>query len=340
MTLPSTRIAHPSEAPAIRWGILAPGGIATAIATTMRANTRQDIVAVGSRSTDRAAEFAARFEIPRSYGSYEQLVADDAVDAILVASPHSHHAEQAMLAIEAGKHVMVQKPFTPTSAEARRIIDAARAADVTVMEAMWARCLPHLDVLRQLLADGVLGEIESVIADLGMHFAYEPEHRLFNPELAGGAMLDLGVYTVQFASFVLGTPGRVRALGTRVGTGVDRQVSMLLDRHPDHPQAHGLLNTTLAAQTPSTASISGSAGAVHLDTIFYMPNRVRWIPRNGEPELSPVPELVGREGLAYQFAHFADLVSEGRRESDLMPLDETLSVIETMERVLQAAFDD
>lgn len=338
MSLPVSRISHPSEAPAIRWGILAPGWIANNFTEALRKNTRQEIVAVGSRSAERAAEFASKFGIPRSYDSYEELVADDDIDVIYVASPHSHHAEQALLAIEAGKHVLVEKAFTPTAAEARRVVEAARAAGVTLMEAMWARFLPHFDIIRQLLADGAFGEVEILHADHGQWFASDPQHRLFNPGLAGGAMLDLGVYPVSFSSFALGTPGHVQAAGTSAMTGVDRQISMVFDQFEAHPNAHALLNATLAARTPTTATISGSEATIKVPGGFYGPQSIQWLPREGEPESSPAPEIQGTGGLAYQAAHFAQLVIDGRRESDLLPLAETISIVETMEQALAAAF--
>ena len=337
MTLPASRIPHPSTAPSIRWGILAPGGIAHGFADALRKHTRQEIVAVGSRSAERAAAFADKFGIGTSHGSYEALASDPDVDAIYVASPHSHHAEQALLAIAAGKHVLVEKAFTPTAAEARKVVDAARAADVTLMEAMWSRFLPHYDVIRQLLADGALGDVESLVADHGQWFAFDPEFRLFNPDLAGGAMLDLGVYPVSFSSFVLGTPGRILAAGTPAETGVDRQVSMVFDGYTAHPHAQALVNTTLASRTPTTASISGSEGRIEVPGPFYVPQSALLVPREGEAVASPEPEIRGHEGLAYQAAHFAELVTEGRRESPLCPLEETITIVETMETALQTA---
>ncbi|MCC2594674.1 Gfo/Idh/MocA family oxidoreductase [Tessaracoccus sp. OS52] len=335
MSLPLPRTPHPSEAPSIRWGILAPGGIAHAFADALRKHTSQEIVAVGSRSADRAAAFAKEFGAERSYGSYEELVADDDVDAVYVASPHSHHAEQALLAIAAGKHVLVEKAFTPTADEARRVVSAAREADVTLMEAMWSRFLPHYDIVRQLLADGAFGELEVLTADHGQYFPFDPHHRLYDPALAGGAMLDLGVYPVSFASFVLGTPGGIRAVGTRAQTGVDRQVSMVFDGYADHPSAHAVLNTTLHARTPTRGAISGSDGTVELPGGFYGPQAVRWAPRDGEPEVAAEPSIRGHEGLAYQAAHFATLVTSGARESELLPLDETVAIVETMQEALR-----
>lgn len=337
MNLPASRIAHPSTAPAIRWGILAPGGIADSFADALRKHTRQDIVAVGSRSAERAAAFAGKFGIGTSHGSYEELVANPDVDAVYVASPHSHHAEQALLAIEAGKHVLVEKAFTPTADAATRVVEAARSAGVTLMEAMWSRFLPHYDVIRQLLADGALGDVEALVADHGQWFAFDPEFRLYNPDLAGGAMLDLGVYPVSFASFVLGSPTRILASGTAAETGVDRQVSLVLDGYAAHPGAHALVNTTLASRTPTTASISGSDARIEVPGPFYVPQSVLFTPRQGEPVASPEPAIRGHEGLAYQAAHFAELVAQDRRESPLLPLEETISIVETMETAVEVA---
>lgn len=334
MNLPVSRIPDPYDAPPIRWGILAPGWIATAFADALRKHTRQEIVAVGSRSAERAAEFAATHDVARHYGSYKELVNDDDVDVVYVASPHSHHEEQSLLAIAAGKHVLVEKAFTPTAASAQRVVDAAAAADLTLMEAMWTRFLPHMDVVRQLLADGALGEIETVIADHGQWFAYDPQFRLLNPELAGGAMLDLGVYPTSFASFILGTPGRVTAVGTRADTGVDRQISMVLDRFDAHPNANALANTTLASLTPTTATVSGSLARIEIPGPFYGPQPISLITRDGERSTSPEPTIQGHEGLAYEAAHFAQLVTDGVRESPLLPLAETVAIVRVMEEAI------
>lgn len=334
MALPLSRIPHPREAPALRWGILAPGGIAHSFADALRKHTRQEIVAVGSRSKERADAFADQFSIENRHDSYEALVADEEVDIVYVASPHSHHAEHALLAIAAGKHVLIEKSFTRTAAEAREVVAAARSADVTCMEAMWTRFLPNIDILRQLLETGALGNIEVVQADHGQYFDVDPAFRLFNPELAGGAMRDLGIYPVSFSSFVLGIPSRVTAIRTDTETGVERQVSMLLDGFDAHPHAHALLNNTLAAKTPTTATISGSIARVEIPGDFYTPQQMRLVTRDGEETLSAVPEILGHEGLSHEAAHFAQLVSDGRRESPLMTLDESISIMETLEKAL------
>lgn len=331
--LPSSRVPDPAEAPPLNWGIIGPGGIAHMFASALRAFTRQRVVAVGSRSMGRAQTFADEFGAPAAHGSYQALVEDPNVAAVYVASPHSEHAAHALLAIEAGKHVLVEKAFTRNANEARQVVDAARKRGVLLMEAMWTRFLPRTDIVRQLLADGVLGSLESMAADHGQALHRDRAPRLYAPELAGGALLDLGIYPISFTFFVLGTPAAVVATGSHTDTGVDRQVSALLSRFGKHPQAQALVNCTLAAKTPTTATISGTQARIELDGDFYAPGSVRLVGPNGVAISSKLPELAGHQGLAYEAAHFARLVADGLTESPLLPLDETVAIMEVLDEI-------
>src|SRR4051812_12489347 len=278
-TLPEPRTLDPKDAPSLRWGILATGLIARTFTDTLLANTGQQVVAVGSRNKDKAAQFAAQRGIAKYYGSYEELVAAPDVDIVYVATPHSEHAANALLAIAAGKHVLVEKAFTRNAAEARQVIEAGRAAGVFVGEAMWTRYLPRTDVVRQLLEDGVLGELATVVADHGQYMPFNPDGRLYNPALAGGALLDLGIYPVSYAAFVLGTPTAVTAVGRLTTTGVDGQISAILQSASG---AQAVVDTTLWAKTPTTATISGSVARVELAGDFYSPGPIDVIPLKGE----------------------------------------------------------
>lgn len=333
MTLPTPRIPDPMDAPPLRWGLIGPGWIADMFVEALHAHTRSRVVAVGSRSTERAGAFAQKIGAARAYGSYDELVADPDVDIVYIATPHSEHLANALLAVRAGKPVLVEKSFTRNAHEARQLFDAAREAGVAVMEAMWTRFLPSTDIVRQLLADGALGDVEMLFADHGQWFAQDPQFRLFDPHKAGGAMLDLGVYPVSFSHLVLGTPGRIQGTGTRAFTGVDRQISAVLSGYQDHPDAQGIINTTLAAKTPTIALISGSLARIEVPGPFYAPQRISLITMDGEVTESPEPPITGHEGLCYEAAHFATLVSEGRTESPLLPWSETLSVMETMDEL-------
>lgn len=327
-TLPAARTANPLEAPPLRWGVLAPGRIAGAFVDAVSRYTRQRVVAVGSRSAERAQAFAAAHGVERAVGSYEELVGAQDVDVIYVASPHSEHAAQALLAIAAGKHVLVEKAFTRNAAEAAQVVAAAQAQGVLAMEAMWTRFLPQTDVIGQLLADGVLGEVTTVLADHGQSFEPDPQGRLFNPALAGGALLDLGIYPISFASFVLGAPDTVVATGSITDTGVDAQVSLTLATG----SAQACLNTTLLARTPTRASISGSAGYLELSGPFYGPARLSLDTTAGRVVRDPDP-ITGHHGLCFEAAHLAQLVADGATESPLLPLDETVRILATIDEI-------
>ena len=324
-SLPVSRVPDPVEAPPLKWGILAPGWIAGLFARWVRAYTRQQLVAVGSRSAERAAAFAAEHGVPVSYGSYEQLLADPNVEAVYIASPHSEHHQQALMAIAAGKHVLVEKAFARNAAEARQMVDAARSQGVALMEAMWTRFLPRTDIVRQLLADGVIGEIETVIGDHGQ--SLEHVERMMRPELAGGTLLDLGIYPVSYSFFALGRPGAVRVSGELTPSGVDRQLSLTFGNYENHPHAQALLSTTLAARTPTTMAICGDRGRIELDGDFYTPGRVRLVSPDGEVITSAADAMVGHQGLVYEAAHFAQLIADGFTESPQLPLDESVAIM-------------
>ncbi|MDO5677175.1 MAG: Gfo/Idh/MocA family oxidoreductase [Propionibacteriaceae bacterium] len=337
IALPQPRTPDPMTAPPLRWGILGTGWIAERFIDAMHRHTQQRMAAVGSRTQAKAEEFAHRFEAPRAHGSYEALVADPEIDIVYVATPHSEHLANALLALSAGKPVLVEKAFTQTLAQAQELANAARAAKLPAMEAMWTRFLPSTDIVRQLLADGALGDIETVYADHGQWFADDATHRLFDPAQAGGAMLDLGVYPVSFVHFALGAPGRALSVGTKAFTGVDRQVSAVFDGFDGHPGATALINTTLKSLTPTRAFIAGTEATVEIPTFFYGPQPITLTTVGRESVTSEAPTVEGHFGLAYEAAHFAAMVAEGQTESELMPLDETLAVMATMEGLLKNA---
>ncbi|ROQ17392.1 MULTISPECIES: Gfo/Idh/MocA family protein [unclassified Curtobacterium] len=319
-----------SGEPSLGWGIVGPGWIAGEFATAVRASTAQRIVAVASRSLPRASAFAAEHGIEAAVEGVDALVARPDVDVVYIATPQSEHAAVALAAIAAGKHVLIEKPFTVTAAEARTVADAARAAGVLAMEGMWSRYLPQASVLRTLLADGALGAVRSVLADHGQAIPFGPDHRLFRPELGGGALLDLGIYAVQFASMVLGTPDRVTARGRMTESGVDASGSLVLE----HGAAQAVLHTTIAARTPTTASIAGTEGTIDFAGPFYNPTTFTIsAAAHGSPVLhwqDPTP-LRGFAALAWEATALARFVGEGRTESPLHTLDETISILETVD---------
>jgi uncharacterized protein (TIGR00369 family) len=320
------------ETTPVRWGILGTGGIAGAFATDLRLTESGGVVAVGSRSRASADRFADEFDIAHRHGSYESLVADPEVDVIYVASPHPMHHDHALLALRAGKHVLVEKPFTMNATEARDVVREARGRGLFAMEAMWTRFLPHVGLIRDWLAEGLLGDVVTVTADHGQWFAEDASFRLFAPELGGGALLDLGVYPVSFASMVLGAPSRVLSMSDPAFTGVDAQTSMLFGYDSG---AQAVLTCTLRAKSPTRAAIVGTDARIEVDGDFYAPAAVTLLPRKGDP--IRVESAHEGRGLRHQADEVARRLADGDVESPLMPLDETISIMETMDRVLAQA---
>lgn len=313
----------------LRLGILGTGGIAMAFVSDLQLTDSAVVGAVGSRSQGSADRFADEFGIERRHSSYESLVADPAVDVVYVATPHPMHRDNAILALSAGKPVLVEKPFAMNATEATEIVAAARERGLFAMEAMWTRFLPHVAVIRDWLAQGALGEIVTVTADHGQWFAEDPSFRLFAPELGGGALLDLGVYPVSFASMILGAPDRIVSISEPAFTGVDAQTSMLFGYQGG---AQALLTCTLRAKSPTRASIVGTDAMIEIDGDFYAPTTVTLVPRQGEPT-RVVSTHEGR-GLRHQVDEVARCLAAGALESPLMPLDETISIMNTMDMVM------
>lgn len=328
-TLPDPKFTPLRGGATLRWGVLAPGGIARAWVGSLHSNTDQKVAAVASRSLDRAQAFATSHGIERAYGDYAQLVADPGVDAVYIAAPHTEHLALALLAISAGKHVLVEKPIGVSADEARQIKAAAGAAGVFAMEAMWSRFLPQTSIVEQLLADGGLGDVNQVVAHFGALFDYAPDNRWFDPALGGGALLDIGIYPLWLAHFVLGKPDKITANGSLAPTGVDAQSAVVLEHGA---RAQGIVTMTMWGHTSKSATISGTLGRVEYTGDFMAPSGLRlfdldkqtaeWIDPSG---------LVWGEALCYQAAAVAQHVADGLLESPLHPLDDTIEILEVID---------
>ena len=326
-------VFRPAAEPSLGWGVIGTGWIAERFVAGTLSYTPQRIVAVGSRSAERSAAFAARHGVEHSYESYSALIGDPAVDAVYIGVTADQHRPLALEVIAAGKPVLVEKPFALTASEASDIRAAARAAGVFAMEAMWTRYLPQSDAIRMLLQQGALGEVEVVAADHGQVLADDPTSRLLSPALGGGALLDLGVYPLAFASGLLGTPASIIATGDVLPSGVDGTVAMLLAYPGSTAQA--TLSTSIRVHTPTVAAISGTAARIEIDSPFYMPTRFVLIgPSYGtEPMLRWQDQsgIAAHEGLSYQATALARFVSEGRTESPIHGLDESVAILSTID---------
>ncbi len=317
-----------ASSPGLRWGILGPGGIARAFTKDLR-TAGLDVTAVGSRRHDSAAAFAEDFDIPHAHGSYQDLVADPDVDIVYVATPHPMHAENALLALEAGKHVLVEKPFTLNAVEAAAVRDAAAERGLLAMEAMWTRYLPHMERIRQIVAEGTLGEIRAVTADHTQRITSDPGHRLNDLELGGGALLDLGVYPISFAWDILGEPVSVAASARLGETGADTEVATIM------AHASGALSTTLSASRaagPNAASVIGTEARIDIARVWYTPTSFRVTAPDGTVLEDFASDITGR-GMQYQAIAAERYLAEGRIDSDVLPIDETVAIMGTLDEV-------
>jgi predicted dehydrogenase len=309
----------------IRWGILGTGTIAKKFATGLSTLPDAELVAIGSRSQAKADAFALEFKIPFRHASYESLVNDACVDAVYVATPHSLHAENSLLALRAGKPVLCEKPFTINAIEAERVIRFAREKKILLMEAMWTRFLPLMVRLRELLPEGVIGEVQTLTADFGFK-AERREGRLFDPALGGGALLDVGVYTVSLAHMIFGTPVQVSGAAELGTGGVDVQAAMVL-QHAKGELA--LLQTSIQAHTPQEATIVGSKGRIRIQKPWWRGTDMTVELDNGGEELLEFP-FTGN-GFQFEAEAFMNCMRDGKTECAVMSLDETLAVMKTMD---------
>jgi len=312
----------------LRWGILGTGLIARLFTSDLNL-TGHTVTAVGSRAQESADAFAAEHGIPRAHGSYEELAADPEVDVIYISTPHPFHADGALLALSHGKHVLVEKPFTLNAAEARQVVELAEEKDLIVLEAMWTRWLPHMIRIRELIASGALGEVRAVIADHDQKLPGDPEHRIQNPALGGGALLDLGIYPVSFAWDVFGAPSSVYALSSPTATGVDRQTAIVLG-YPGGEQA--VLHTQLDARGPSTAVIVGTEARIEIDPVWYTPTSFSLIDA-ADTVLERYEQQVQGRGMQFQAAELERLVAEGRAATDVLPPAETVAIMGTLDEI-------
>jgi predicted dehydrogenase len=318
-------VERPDDDRRVRWGIAATGRIAGSMVDALRTLPDAEVVAVGSRSPDTARAFAERFGIPRAHGSYADLHADDEVDVVYVASPHSHHREMTEAALRAGRHVLCEKAFALNASEARSMIETARDEDRFLMEAMWSWFMPVWQEVGRRVASGEIGEVRIVAADFGIPME-DPDGRHRRADLAGGALLDLGIYPLAIARFLLGEPDEVRALGHVTGQGVDGTAGGVL-RYGSG--AIAVFHTTIDAFSPRAAEVVGTSGTIRIDPPFWHPSAYSITDRDGRTTHVDLPN----EGLAHEAAHAMEMIRAGRRESDVVPWSASIAGMELMDEI-------
>lgn len=312
----------------VRWGILGTGGIAHLQTADLLGNGFT-VTAVGSRTQESADAFAAEFGLPAAHGSYEALVADPDVDAIYVSTPHAFHAAAATLALNAGKHVLVEKSFTINAAQARAVVELAAEKRLVVLEAMWTRFLPHMARIREIIASGTIGEVRTLLADHNQNLPKDPAHRLNDPALGGGALLDLGIYPVSFAHDLFGVPATIQANAAKTATGVDRQTAIVLG-YADGQQA--VLHTALDTLGPNRAVVLGTEGRIEIDPVWYTPTPFTVFDDSGRV-VEQFDQPVSDRGMQYQAWELERLVAAGLLEGHILPASESVQIMETLDEV-------
>ena len=309
----------------IGWGILGPGSIAHQFATGLQSVGDATLVAVGSRSQEKADAFADKFGASHRHASYEALAADPDVHAVYISTPHPQHKEAILLCLEHGKAVLCEKPFTVNAKEAEEVIASAKAKDLFVMEAMWSRFFPAMAHVRTLIAGGAIGETRMLQADFGFRAGVDPNSRLFNPAMAGGGLLDVGVYPVSLASMLFGTPTDIAGVAQMGETNVDEQAAISLKYSGGQVAA---LTTGIRINTPQEAQILGTDGSIKIHYPWWKAAKIT-LTANGKSEEIDMP--FEGQGMNYEAAEVGACLRAGKNESDILPLSETLSIMRTLD---------
>lgn len=327
--LPTPRTPDPMDAPVLRWGVLGPGWIAERFVGALQAHTLQQVVAVGSRDLQRSQEFATRFGIPTALGSYDEVLDLAEVDIVYVATPHPWHAELAIAAMEAGKHVLVEKPLATHADDAQRIIEAAQATGRYCCEALWTMFQPKWDVLSQLVENGSLGRIRSICGEYGEFFT-EP-HRNFEPDLAGGPLLDLGIYPLSMITSIVGAPEQVTALGVAHPTGVNGQLAAVM-HHADEVMT--TFTTSLYGELRNELRIVGTEGVLVVEPLHHSPGPLSLRSADGSIELRhEEPASDQLDGLHFQATEAARRIAAGETESPHRTLADSLVTMRALDQI-------
>ncbi|MFE4194414.1 Gfo/Idh/MocA family protein [Paenarthrobacter sp. NPDC056912] len=317
---------HPENP--IRWGILGTGFIAGLQTQDLNENGFT-VQAVGSRSVDSSKAFAEQYSIPASHGSYEDLVSDPEVDVVYIATPHPFHRANALLALNAGKHVLVEKSFTMNAREAREIVELAESRGLVALEAMWTRFLPHMIRLREIIQEGTIGEVRKVVASHNQSLPTDPAHRLNDPALGGGALLDLGIYPISFAFDILGTPSRIHASASMTATGVDRQTAAIFEYAGG---AQAIVDCELDAASANRALVIGTEGWIDIEHTWYNPVPFTVHAVDGSV-VERYDQPVNSRGMQYQAAEMERLVRAGSTQGTILPPSETVAIMAAMDEI-------
>jgi predicted dehydrogenase len=317
----------------INWGIIGIGRIAEKFATDLKSVKNAQIIAVASASSlERAKDFAERYNASYFYDSYESIFQTPDLDAIYIATPHTSHAENAILCLKHKVPVLCEKPFAMNLKQVQKMVEVARENDTFLMEAMWTRFIPAINKTLDLIAEGRIGKVRSVHADFGFNAPFLPERRLLNPALGGGALLDIGIYPAYLSLLLLGYPSDIQAVSNFRSTGIDDTTSFVLGYKNE---ATAVLSCTLTARTRTEALIYGENGYIHIDGRFMEAKKITLY----ENDKKPVNYSFPRKTFGYNFEieEVNICLREGKKESDKMPLSMSVKLISLLDEIRQKA---
>ncbi len=319
----------------IRWGILGCGKISRKFASDLALVEGAKLTALGARELSTAEEFAREFPATHVHGSYEELVSNPDVDVIYIGTPHGLHREHTLLCLNHGKAVLCEKAFAINLREAKEMVDTARAKKIFLMEALWSKFLPQYQKVQELIAAGELGEIKNVLIDFGFIPQAPVPSRLYDPALGGGSLLDIGIYNVFYALSFLGRPDEIEASMTPSSTGVDEQCAMLF-KYKNGAMAQ--LFSSLSSNLGTEANIGGTKNRIRLTSRFYAPSaRIEMFSgREETKQFIPVDKEPG-SGYQYEARHVGECLRKGLTESPVMTLDDSLLLMETLDRIRAVA---
>lgn len=317
----------------IRWGILGTGRIARAFAEGLNHTSNGTLTAVSSRNINSAKSFANEWQVPNLYGSYKEMAESSTIDAVYIATPHTEHAENAILCMNQGKAVLCEKPFAVNAKQVTKMIKTARNKNILLMEGMWSRFPPLMFEIRKLIKENTIGEIRTIFADFGFKPKVKDlENRLFNPNLAGGSLLDVGIYPISFSFMLNGKPDKFTTDWTCGESGVDEQASMIL-KYANGSMA--LLHSSLQSDTAQEAFISGTEGSIRLHKQCWKPQEITVTSgKDSESRIIKSP-FIGN-GFNYEAEHFGQLLINGKKESNIMSLNESLDIIHLLDQIRES----
>ena len=312
----------------IKWGILGPGKIAHKFCQDLIKVEGATITAVGSRSKDRANEFALEYNIPNHFGSYEELVQYSEIDVIYVSTPHNFHCEHTILCLNNGKHVLCEKPMAINRDQLIRMVEAARSNNRFLMEAIWTAFFPSIAKAKELIDDGTIGEIKMIEADFGFTAPIDFSKRLYNADLAGGALLDIGIYPLFLALMLKGNPDRIQSLATMTSTGVDASVGINLAWNDGTIAS---LNSTILANTPCAAKISGTKGYIHIHRRWHESRKISLYDADGLVDNWTYDD--DYHGYKYEIEEVHQCLKENKTESEILSHQFSTDLISTMDEI-------